>query len=417
MSLNIKKIITPIVVIGMSLLVSAFILNVEPEVKKRPHHKKIQVVDTVTLKAQTWAATIDTQGSVEARTMTTLVSRVSGDVVWVSEELKPGGFFEKGALLLKIEAIDYQLAIKTAEAELAEARFIYQEEQAQSAQALLNWKRLGRTEQANDLVLRKPQLAKSKAVVDSAKAKLQRAKLDLKRTHIRAPYAGRVLEQYVDIGQFLSSGKELVKLFAIDRVEVRLPLSDKQREQLDLPRFYRGESSQQDKQRLAIDIMATIGGVKHRWEGVFNRVEGAMNRETRQQYIVADIEDPYQRNKDGRPPLELGQFVSAQLKGRRNENLFVIPRSAVHGDNQVMLVDADNRIQRHSISIIAEEGAFVIVGGGLKAGDKLCTSYVPFMANNTQVSLSGEKPRRGSGDKNKAILKAAAMQAANRGKP
>ena len=398
MSMNIKKASLPLLVITISVAIAWFINNNEPELKKRTHHKKPVAVNSLVLNKQPWAATINTQGTVEARTMTTLASRVSGEVSWVSEELKPGGFFEKGDLLLKIETIDYELAIKSAEADLAEARFIYQEEQAQSAQALLNWKRLGRTEQANDLVLRKPQLAKARAVVDSGKAKLQRAELDLKRTQIRAPYAGRVLEQYVDIGQFLSSGTALVKLFAIDRVEVRLPLSEKQRAQLNLPSFYRGESIKQHQQ-LPITISANIAGVNYQWPAYFSRVEGAMNRDTRQQYIVAEINDPYQRNKAGRPPLEIGQFVKAELKGRLNKGIFHIPRSAVHSDNQVMLIDKDKRVQRKNVSVLAEEAGFVIIDKGLNEGDRLCTSYVPFLANNTRVNLlvaeqQGDKPAR-----------------------
>jgi len=391
MSINIKKTFLPLLVIIVSVAIALLVNNSKPEVKKRTHHKKPVTVNSLILKKQSWAATINTQGTVEARTMTTLATRVSGDVVWVSEELKPGGFFEKGDLLLKIEAIDYELAIKSAEAELAEARFIYQEEKAQSTQALLNWERLGRTEQANDLVLRKPQLAKAMAVVDSGKAKLQRAKLDLKRTQIIAPYAGRVLEQYVDIGQFLSSGSALVKLFAIDRVEVRLPLSEKQREQLNLPSFYRGESIKKAQQKFPITVSAKIAGVNYQWPAYFSRVEGAMNRETRQQYIVAEINDPYKRNESGRPPLEIGQFVKAQLKGRLNQDLFLIPRSAVHNDNQVMLIDKEKRIQRQTVSVLAEEAGFVVIDGGLKAGARLCTSYVPFLANNTVVRLSSDR--------------------------
>jgi len=402
MSINIKKAFLPLLVITVSVSIALLINNSKPEVKKRTHHKKPVAVNSLILKSQPWAATINTQGTVEARTMTTLASRVSGEVIWVSEELKPGGFFEKGDLLLTIEPIDYELAIKSAEADLAEARFIYQEEKAQSTQALLNWKRLGRTEQANDLVLRKPQLAKARAVVDSGKAKLQRAKLDLKRTKIKAPYAGRVLEQYVDIGQFLSSGTALVKLFAIDRVEVRLPLSEKQREQLNLPSFYRGESIKKIQHQFPIMVNAKIAGVNYQWPAFFSRVEGAMNRETRQQYIVAEINDPYKRNESGRPPLEIGQFVQAQLKGRLNKGLFLIPRSAVHNDNQVMLIDKDKRIQRQTVSVLAEEAGFVIIDDGLNVGDRLCTSYVPFLANNTVVRLSSDRAGKQQGKKDRS---------------
>lgn len=391
MSLKIKKTLLPLLIILVAIAISFGIINSKPEVKKRSHHKDKLAVEVVELKGQSWSATIKTQGTVEARTLTTLISRVSGEVIWVSDELRPGGFFEKGDELLKIDPIDYQLEIKSVEAELAEARFVLEEEQAQASQAMLNWKRLGREEKPGDLVLRKPQLAKAKAVVESAKAKLQRARLDLKRTVVRAPYAGRVLEQYVDIGQFVSSGNNLVRLFAIDRVEVRLPLTDKQRELLDLPRYYRGESVTTVKNRFPIKIMAKIGATTHPWKGQFSRLEGTMSRDTRQQYIVAEIDNPYQRSKSDRPPLEVGQFVRAEINGRKLDGLFIIPRSAVHGENEVMIIDSENRIQRRQVTVLWEEESSVVIRDGLNDGDQLCTSYVPFAANNTVVRLLNGK--------------------------
>lgn len=387
-----KKIL-PVLVVLLAVVVAVVITSIEPEVKKHIHKKKPMVVETLVLKPQSWSATIKTQGIVEPRTMSVLTSRVSGDVVWVSDELRPGGFFEKGDVLLQIEKIDYELGIKSADASLAEARFLYQEERAQSQQAMLNWKRLGRKQEPNDLVLRKPQLAKATAVVESAKASLLRAKLDLKRTVIKAPYAGRVLEQYVDLGQFVSSNKELVKLFAIDRVEVRLPLSESQREQLDLPSFYRGDSIAKNKANFPIRITAKIGGRKHEWGGLLNRVEGSVSLETRQQYIVAVIENPFEKNDINRPALEIGQYVEAELSGRVNDDVFIIPRSAVQGEGQIMLVDADNRLQRKSVRPIMEQGDFIIARDGIKAGDTLCVSYIPFASNGTLVTLASQKQK------------------------
>jgi len=399
--MNVKniKLFLPVLVILIAVAIAYVISNSKPEVKKRSHHKKPMSVEVIKLKSTPWSAKIKTQGTVEARTLTTLVSRVSGEITWVSDELKPGGFFEKGDRLIKIDPIDYQLVIKSAEALLAEAYFEHQEEKARSAQAKLNWKRLGRTGAPTNLVLRKPQLAKAKAVVDSAKAVLQRAKLDLKRTVIKAPYASRILEQYVDVGQYVTSNKELVKLFAIDRVEVRLPLSEKQREQLSLPTFYRGDSINKTKDTFPILIKATVGGKVHQWPAIFSRVEGSMNRETRQQYIVAGISNPFQKSMNGRPPLEVGQFVEAELTGRVNEGVFVIPGAALNGEGELMIVDAENKLQRRRVEILAEEGELTIVKSGVRTGERVCISYIPFAANNTVVSVAGEKPTRRAGEK------------------
>jgi len=394
---KIKKKALPAIVIVIALAVSFVIVNTKPEVKKHVHRKKPITVESMVVKPQVWSSTIRTQGTVEARTMSTLTSRISGEVMWVSNEFRSGGFFEKGDVLLKVDPVDYQLAIKSAEAQLAEARFEYQEEQAQSAQARLNWKRLGRTEKPTDLVLRKPQLAKAKAVVDSAKAVLQRAQLDLKRTVIKAPYASRILEQYVDVGQFVAANKDLVKLFAIDQVEVRLPLSEKQREQLSLPSVYRGESLGDSDNTLPIAVKAAMGGKIHRWPALFSRVEGAINRDTRQQYIVAGIANPFQKTVEGRPPLEVGQFVEAELRGRKNNGVFIIPSSSLNGEGELMIIDEDNKLQRRSVEMLAEEGTNTVITAGLSAGERICISYIPFSANGTKVRLVGETPQHVKG--------------------
>ncbi len=73
-----------------------------------------------------------------------------------------------------------------------------------------DWESLGK--QAPDLGLRKPQIAAARAALQSAEAQLERAQVDLQRTVIRAPYAGRILEQNVDIGQFVSVGTTLAKI-------------------------------------------------------------------------------------------------------------------------------------------------------------------------------------------------------------
>jgi len=156
----------PLLIILIAVFTAQLIISSKPEVKKKLHRKAPLIVKVMRLEPQSRAATIVTQGTVEARTMTTLVSRVSGEVTFVSDRFRPGGFFEKGDLLLRVDPIDYELAIKSAEAGLAEARFMLQEEQAQAEQAVENWKRLGRSSKPSDLVLRKPQLARASAAVD-----------------------------------------------------------------------------------------------------------------------------------------------------------------------------------------------------------------------------------------------------------
>ena len=377
----------PFIVLALSILIAVLIFNNKPEAKRKVSPTKTLTVETIKLEARQFPIMIHTQGTVEPRTTTTLIPRVSGEIIQVSPAFRPGGFFEQGETLLTIDPIDYSLAIKSTQATVAEALFTYKEEQAQAEQAADNWKRLGRTTPASDLVLRKPQLARAKAIVDSAKAQLQKAQLDLKRTKIKAPYAGRILEQFVDIGQYVAPGNELIKIFAIDYVEIRLPITEKQRSKLNLPRPYRGEPIKAYQGPEAI-IHAAIAGKNYTWTGHVVRTEGSMDRETRQVFVIVQIENPYQRHADNRPPLEIGQFVKADIKGVVLDKAYALPRSAVQSNNIIMIVDKDNRLQRRNIKVIWETQDHLIIQNELAEDEQLCTTYVPFAANNTQVIIA-----------------------------
>ncbi len=395
----------PLLIITLALLIAYVIYINKPAAKRRPSHPKTLTVETVKLTAQNFPVLINTQGIVEPRTTTTLIPRISGEIIKVSANFRPGGFFEPGDTLITIDSTDYRLDIKSAQATLSEAVFNFKEEQAQAEQAVDNWKRLGRTEVPSDLVLRKPQLARAQAGVDSAKAQLQRVELDLKRTHIKAPYAGRILEQFVDRGQYVSPGNPLAKIFAIDYVEVRLPITEKQRGMINLPRSYRGESNKPYNGPEAI-VYATIGGEKYAWKGKVVRTEGSVDRATRQVFVIVQIDNPYQRHSDNRPPLEIGQFVKADIQGKILKNVYAVPRTAVQGNNTIMVVDKESRLQRKTIKVLWETQDSLLVKEGLSAGEQLCVTYVPFAANNAKVKLAsdiakadkqGHKHKKGEG--------------------
>lgn len=395
--------ILPILVIAVAMLIATMIYINKPVAKRRPSHPKTLTVEIVSLQPQQFPVIIHTQGTVEPRTTTTLIPRVSGEIIKVSANFRPGGFFEAGETLLTIDQTDYRLDSKSAQAALAEAQFNFEQEQAQAQQAADNWKRLGRSEAPSNLVLHKPQLARAEAAIDSARAQLQRVELNLQRTRIKAPYAGRILEQSVDRGQYVSPGNSLAKIFAIDYVEVRLPITEKQRGMIDLPHPYRGESNTTYVGPEA-SIEASIGGKQYRWKGRVIRTEGSVDRATRQVFVIVQVDNPYQRHSDNRPPLEIGQFVKAQIQGQILDEVYAIPRSAVQGNDTIMIVDKDSLLQRKTINVVWETQDQLLVKEGLAAGEQLCLTYVPFAANNAKVNLASDPPKPGHGEHQKPPL-------------
>lgn len=380
----------PLLVIGLGILIASLIFLNKPAAKRRPSHPKLLTVETIELQPQQFPVVIHTQGTVEPRTTTILIPRIAGEINKVSPNFRPGGFFEAGDTLLTIDSMDYTLDIKSAQATLAEALFNFEQEQALAEQAVENWKRLGRTEKPSDLALHKPQLARAQAVADSARAQLQKAQLNLQRTQIKAPYAGRILELFADIGQYVSPGNQLVKIFAIDYVEIRLPITEKQRGMINLPRTYRGESNNTYNGPEAT-IFATIGGKNYNWKGKVVRTEGSVDRATRQVFVIVQVDNPYQRHSDNRPPLEIGQFVKADIQGQILDNVYALPRTAVQGNDTIMVVDKESRLQRKNISVLWETQDNLLVQQGLLPGEQLCLTYVPFAANNAKVKVASDK--------------------------
>ncbi len=386
------KFILPLLIVTVGFLGSRYIMTHKPEPSRgAPKSQKAQRVDAIRLQPQSFQVELDSYGVVKPRTESQLVAQVSGAVVKISDRFRAGAFFEAGDVLLQIDDRDYRAAVEVAQAALTQGRAKLKEEQARSNQALRDWKRLGQGD-AGELVLREPQLAAANAAIASAKAQLSTAQLNLERTRIKAPYAGRVLEKSVDLGQVVSSGKSLASIYAVDYVEVRLPLSNRQLEFIDLPEQYRG-GEYTSRSLPLVTLSAQVGRSRYQWQGKVVRVEGAIDSRSRQLFVVAQVEDPYSLGPQGNPPLKVGQFVEAKIAGRKLEHVFVLPRSAVSQDQRILLI-TDDVLQARSIEPLWSDRTSVVVAAGteLAAGDLLNLTPLGASANGARVKplIKGE---------------------------
>ena len=156
-------------------------------------------------------------GAVEAAQRSVLAARVSGEVVEISDAFVPGNRVAAGTTLLRLDPADYELALVEAQASLATARASLAQEQGNQAVAradadILN---LEVSEDERRLMLREPQLSSARANVKLAETALQRARLNLERTRVLAPFDGLVLSRDVALGsQVAANGGVLGELAA-----------------------------------------------------------------------------------------------------------------------------------------------------------------------------------------------------------
>ena len=387
---KVKRIGLPILVLAIGVAVGVVLIATGPEVKRRPPVQSLPVVETQIITPENYQVTVSSQGTVVPRTQSTLIPEVAGRIVSIAPSFRSGGSFAAGALLFNIDPTDYRHAIVIARADLARARLALEQEKALAQHALDDWKKLDRKQPATELTLHKPQVASATAEVAAAEARLQQAETNLARTEIRAPYAGRVLEKKVDVGQYVSPGTVAATIYSVDAAEVRLPLTDHQLAFVELPEGGAHQAS--------VTLTTRVGNTIHQWQGRLVRTDGAIDTASRQLFVVAKIDKPFQQNGDT-PPLKIGQFVEADIQGQQLTNVFVLPRSAVETGDEVLVVTEDRRIERRAVKVILRKGEQVVVSAGLKSGDEISLTPMPFARNGTSVSVLGDQTEQKKRDK------------------
>lgn len=393
------KRILPVIVIAVLGAISWAILQNPPEVQRGAPPKASKIsVHTRLLERAPFQVQVKSYGRIQPRTQSTLLPQVSGQIVWLNPDFRAGGFFEQGEELIRLDSRDYEAAVAQAEASLMSARQALAEEEARSAQAAADWKRLGNAGQAPPLVLRKPQLNAAQAAVVSAQASLATARLNLERTKIRAPYAGRVLETAVDLGQVVSSGTTLGQIYAVDVLEVRLPLQNRDLAYLRLPEEYRVEGREPFQPRVEIrsDLIRP-----EQWQGRIVQTEGAIDETSRQLHVLAQVDDPYGEKAVDRVPLKVGQYVTALIDGIEIEDALLIPNRAIYQGSYVYVVEA-GLLQRREIEIAWQDDNRALIASGLEAGDQLVLTSLGQVISGTPVRIREPAPAAPSAGRNPA---------------
>jgi RND family efflux transporter MFP subunit len=369
------KFVAPFVVILVSTLIAGALIASATENSKESMGSSQPIVNVVEAKPQTVQLRVKASGTIEPETESRIVPRVTGEVIWMSPSMVPGGFFKKDQLLIRVDARDYELEVQRAEARLLRLK----SDLDVSGRELdrirgLRGSGVSSASQFDDAQNR---FVAAKADHSSAEMDLIDAKRDLWATEIRAPYDGRVRDEEIDVGGSVDFRSEpIATIYGIDFAEVRLPIADYEVGYLTLP-LWGGEFSQAEgkiaiKQQ-KVEVSASFAGDRHTWTGYVVRTEGEINPETRMINVVARIEKPYQRSGQ-RPPLTVGLFVDAEIIGNTVDNVFVLPRSSLRDRNRVLVVDSEDRLRFIEVGVLRAAGDLIYIESGLTAGDRVVVS-------------------------------------------
>jgi RND family efflux transporter MFP subunit len=372
----IKRFLLPIIIVISGFALAGIIVATGPRLEQLPPPNNAPIVRTWRADAQTVQLTSITHGTVLPRTESELIPEVSGRVISMSDSMVSGGFFTEGDVLLQIDPLDYEVALEQARAALTSAESeLDNADRAYKRQLDLAKKQSASQSQQDDAQNR---LRFAQASLREARARLSRAERDLQRTKITAPYDGRVRSERVDIGQFITRGQAIANLYATDMAEVRLPIHDEELAYLELPL-----AGLKVTEQPTVLLRARFAGADHTWEARVVRTEGELDPQTRMINVIAQVESPYEQvNK---PPLAVGLFVEAEIIGTQVDDVFVLPRSALQANEQVYVINSDNRIQFRDVEILRIVDEDVYVKSGISIGDTICLSTINNAIEGMQV--------------------------------
>lgn len=380
MSRKAKRLFLITGILTAAIAVFALLSMMRKEPPKKPVESPAMLVEVVELEPVDAQFPVRSQGTVRPRTETVLSAEVSGAIVEISPRFIPGGVFGAGEVLMRIDPTNYEVAVTQAEALVRQRTIEYEGAKKLRTQGY-------RAES---------EYASSAAALATAEADLVRAQRNLERTYIRLPYAGIVRSKEADLGQFVNPGTRLGITFATDYAEVRLPLTDRDLAFIDLP--YASEiTATAEAPGPGVVLSAEQRGRPVEWQARIVRSEGVVDESSRVTYAVAKVEDPYALDSE-HVPLPMGTFVTASIEGLAMQGLLRVPRHALHGSDQLLFVDGENRLRIRSVDIARADAEYAYIRGGAEAGERVILTALESPINGMPVRTADDSPAS-DGDK------------------
>ena len=116
-----RRIGLPIAIIVVGFGLAAALLRTGPSISPQAPVAESPLVRAVTVQPADFEFEATARGTVMPRSETELIAEVSGRVIELSQSLVTGGFFKEDDVLLRIDPLDYEIALEQASAQVQRA--------------------------------------------------------------------------------------------------------------------------------------------------------------------------------------------------------------------------------------------------------------------------------------------------------
>lgn len=383
---RVRRAILPLAVLLGGISIAAFLVASRPQAQQQAAEDPIVLVRVQTAELRSHRVAIPVMGVVRAEREVSLAPEVSGRIIQQSDRLVDGGLVEQGEPLLKLDARDYTAAVEMSKADLAQARLSVREEKVQQQVAEAEWRDAPPdfAKDSREYVMREPHLDAARARVSSAQSRIRKAKRDVGKTIIAAPFDGVVLSESAELGQLVGPQVPIARLAGIDRFWIQASIPVSQLPFLDIPRVNTEDT--QGSPATVLDRAA--GGVER--EGYVLRLLPAVEERGRMAQLVIAVDDPMDLRKpltERHTPLLVGTYVEASLQGRTLQRVVEVPRAAMLDDEHLWIVDEQQRLRMREVHVKWRERGRVFVDKGLSPGDRFVVNAIAMATDGMPVQV------------------------------
>ncbi len=381
------KILLSVLIVTGAVVVYRHQINTGPRAGRKKPPRQAKLVQVIPVHKEGCTTMVKGNGLVMPAQQVTLHPQVIGKIVEVSPDVVPGGYVQSGQQLMAIDHRDYEIQVRQRQSEVAKAAKDLKVEQGNQAVAKQEYEILGEviTDEDRELVLRQPQLLSAQAAHESAQAALEKAKLDLGRCDIVAPFNAVIQQKHTDLGASVSINSQLVTLIGTDEAWIEAKAFATQLKWLNIP-----------KRNGDLGANVTIRNIGVWGEDQFRTgsvlcLLGELETQGRLARLLVTVDDPFclKPQNQNLPQLLMGSYISAEIEGRTLSDVFPIQRSHLRDNDTVWIMDDDAQLEIRQVQIVFRGPERVYVKEGLTENEKLVLTDIAAPVAGMPLRIDG----------------------------
>jgi len=356
------------------LVLATFWLGYFYKSARKPPVEKIVPVEVETVSAGSIEETIELAGWIKANKVVNVESKVQGRIESLqtvsgdgkSIAVEEGVEVKKGQQLAIIDHDVYLAEVAAASANLRAAEVELADAEREEKRIVRLFESGSATEQSRDKAVTTAKLAAAK--LNSAKANLELAEINLRESTIVSPIDGVVTAKYIDEGNLIKAGDQIVTVADLKTVKIIVSAAEK----------YGTGISAGTPVRIKVDAFG-----EEEFDAEVYSVYPALDAETHT--VQAEI-----RIENEGMLLKPGMFARVTLIAKHKEDVVVIPRDVVLGgkvDEPYVYVVEDGVARKRVVKVGITQADRCEISDGLKADETVVVNGMNFLTDGTGVEI------------------------------